>query len=280
MAKADSPAVGLMKYGVMLFSLAYLFMSIITSFHVVMRANSLPTTLVAIYFYTHVVANWMALFSHSNKDQGMDVPAISDVDQPAINKQSSSNYCSHCDILRHKLSHHCPLCRCCVLKHDHHCFFFGTCVGKNNQPFFVILCLYTGIGSLYLCLLIFQNSSWFFPAWYNYAELFMPFGVVFSLYRASNLYDAYMVIAYNASTTIGMVCLVMLGMSTKLPWPFLCLPVVHVVFPVSTHFRTASVPPFVRLNLAWVQHGSSRGRNTDSALAISLVQFPGQFWVQ
>lgn len=150
-----------MKYGVMLFSLGYAFLAVITSLHVVIITNSFFVALVAIFFYTHVAANWRALFTFSNKDPGLEVG----IDQE-VKKEGNFNYCSQCDILRHKQSHHCPLCHCCVLKHDHHCFFFGTCVGLNNQRFFIILCLHAALGSLYLCLKIFQTSHWTFPAWY------------------------------------------------------------------------------------------------------------------
>ncbi len=122
-------------------------------------------------------------------------------------EERNTSHCAYCDIIKQKKSHHCPLCKCCILKHDHHCFFLGkvlylnfplkkhaspnmsngffsgTCIGLHNQRFFVILCLYLGIGSLYLSLQIFQISDWVFAQWYNYLELFMPFGYIFTLYR-------------------------------------------------------------------------------------------------
>ena len=195
MAPVISKRVGLMRYGVMLFSLAYLGLSIGTSIYVVIMKSSYIVTAVAILCYSQVCANWRAMFVNSNKDYGMQV-------EDGL-EQDSSSFCSECQIFKHKKSHHCPLCEYCVLRHDHHCFFLGTCIGLNNQRYFVILCLYTGVGSLYLSLQIFLTSDWVFNRWFNYLELFMPFGYAFSLARTTSLQSAYMVIIYNLSATIG-----------------------------------------------------------------------------
>lgn len=46
-------------------------------------------------------------------------------------------------------SHHCNLCGKCMLKRDHHCFFTGSCIGFYNQKFYVMLCLWSTIGTAF-----------------------------------------------------------------------------------------------------------------------------------
>lgn len=203
-----SRRVGFMRYSVMLFSLAYTGVSIVTALYVVIVTSSIIVSLIAIYCYSQVCANWHALFVNSNKDYGVQVEEGEE--------QDSQSFCSECNIFKHKRSHHCPLCGHCVLKHDHHCFFLGTCIGLNNQCYFVILCLYTGVGSLYLCLQIFLISDWIFHRWFNYLELFMPFGYVFSLARSNSLFSAFLVVVYNLSATIGMFCIYMFVIQVNL----------------------------------------------------------------
>lgn len=208
MASVVSKRIGLMRYGVMLFSLAYLGLSIATAIYILALKKSIIVTTIAIYCYIQVCANWRAMFVNSNKDYGIQV-------EEGL-EQDIHNFCPECNIYKNKKSHHCPLCECCVLRHDHHCFFLGTCIGLNNQRYFVILCLYTGVGSLYLSLQIFLTSDWVFNRWFNYLELFMPFGYAFSLARTTTLSSAYMVIVYNLSATIGMFCMYMFGLQVHL----------------------------------------------------------------
>ncbi|XP_059350345.1 uncharacterized protein LOC132087806 [Daphnia carinata] len=208
MAPVISKRIGLMRYGVMLFSLAYLCLSIATAIYILTLKRSIVVTIIAIYCYVQVCANWRAMFANSNKDYGIQV-------EEGL-EQNIHNFCSECNIYKNKKSHHCPLCECCVLRHDHHCFFLGTCIGLNNQRYFVILCLYTGVGSLYLSLQIFLASDWVFNRWFNYLELFMPFGYAFSLARTTTLSGAYLVIVYNLSATIGMFCMYMFGLQVHL----------------------------------------------------------------
>nr|CAH0111725.1 unnamed protein product [Daphnia galeata] len=156
MAPVISKRVGLMRYGVMLFSLAYLCLSIATAIYILMLQRSFTVTTIAIYCYIQVCANWRALFVNSSKDYGVLV-------EEGL-EQDPQNFCPECNIFKNKKSHHCPLCEYCILRHDHHCFFLGTCIGLNNQRYFVILCLYTGVGSLYLSLQIFLTSDWVFQS--------------------------------------------------------------------------------------------------------------------
>ncbi|CAG5124819.1 unnamed protein product [Candidula unifasciata] len=57
--------------------------------------------------------------------------------------------CKDCDTLVPPRAKHCPICRHCVLKRDHHCFFVGCCIGYHNQRFFIIFCLYVGVGEIF-----------------------------------------------------------------------------------------------------------------------------------
>lgn len=185
----------------MIFSMGYILLSIITAGHIIFLKHSYGIALFAAYCYCQVCLNWRAMFYFSNKDYGTADTEIKESDP--------YSYCPDCKIFKQKLSHHCPLCQHCVLRHDHHCFFLGTCIGLKNQGYFIILCLYTGLGSLYLAFLIFLTSDWTFENWYNYLELFMPFGFVFSLLRTSSFSSAYMVVVYNLSTVVGFFSVIM-----------------------------------------------------------------------
>lgn len=196
--KLLSPKVWFMKHSVMLFSLGYVLLSLVTTVQIVTLKQSYVIAFLAAYCYGQVCLNWKAMFFFSSKDKGTD--------------EEDSNpysYCPDCKIVKHRLSHHCPLCQHCVLRHDHHCFFLGTCIGLRNQGYFVIFCLYSGLGSLYLAVEILLASDWTFENWYNYLELFMPFGFVFSLLRAKSPSSAYMVVVYNLSTVTGIFCVTM-----------------------------------------------------------------------
>jgi palmitoyltransferase len=57
--------------------------------------------------------------------------------------------CTTCQLLKPARSKHCSICKRCVAKMDHHCIFINNCVGANNQRWFVLLLLTTGIQTLY-----------------------------------------------------------------------------------------------------------------------------------
>lgn len=61
--------------------------------------------------------------------------------------------CRTCQILKPARSKHCSVCKRCVAKMDHHCVFINNCVGYNNQAYFVLLLLTTGILTCYAALL-------------------------------------------------------------------------------------------------------------------------------
>ena len=52
---------------VMLFCIGYVGLTIIAAVYVVCVQGSLIVTFAAFFFYSHVIANWLALFQHSNK---------------------------------------------------------------------------------------------------------------------------------------------------------------------------------------------------------------------
>ncbi|CAL3969471.1 unnamed protein product [Diplocarpon coronariae] len=53
--------------------------------------------------------------------------------------------CRTCNILKPARSKHCSICKHCISKLDHHCIFINNCVGYNNQNYFLLLLLTTGI---------------------------------------------------------------------------------------------------------------------------------------
>lgn len=57
--------------------------------------------------------------------------------------------CRTCHLLKPARSKHCSVCKKCISKMDHHCIFINNCVGANNQHWFVLLLLTTGIQTLY-----------------------------------------------------------------------------------------------------------------------------------
>lgn len=59
------------------------------------------------------------------------------------------NECHTCRLLKPARSKHCSICKRCISKSDHHCIFINNCVGSNNQRWFVLLLLTTGILTAY-----------------------------------------------------------------------------------------------------------------------------------
>uniref|UniRef100_A0AC35TSX0 Palmitoyltransferase n=2 Tax=Rhabditophanes sp. KR3021 TaxID=114890 RepID=A0AC35TSX0_9BILA len=60
-----------------------------------------------------------------------------------------TKYCMACRCVAPRRAHHCPLCEICIIRKDHHCFFTGGCIGLANQRYFMMFCLWAGIGTLY-----------------------------------------------------------------------------------------------------------------------------------
>lgn len=58
-------------------------------------------------------------------------------------------YCDKCAHNAPFRSHHCVICDACVLRRDHHCYITGVCIGHFNQRYFVVLCFYVALGSLW-----------------------------------------------------------------------------------------------------------------------------------
>ena len=180
----------------------------ITVLYIVLANNDVILGLFAVFVFGQIIANWIILFKAGNVDYGAEVEG-GDV--------SNYRYCDKCRIYKHNLTHHCSLCGWCILRHDHHCFFLGSCIGLENQHNFLVFCLYTGIGSFYLCLEVFWSSHLSYENWYNYLELFMPFGFVVSLLtKAKSLFNVYMILFFNASITVAMFCTFMTSLQVYL----------------------------------------------------------------
>ena len=91
-------------------------------------------------------------------------------------------YCSKCLTNTPSYCHHCPLCNKCIILRDHHCFFLGACICMQNMKYFIVLCLYVSIASLYvdfrlfpyLCKQTANEKEDNVNFWYMLAQCFFP----------------------------------------------------------------------------------------------------------
>jgi len=197
-----------LKSGITILSAIYVLISLITAAHIIFISSNFFCLTVAIVCYSQILVNWNIVYRISNRDEGHD--------GEKGNALLDHNYCPDCKIYRQRLSHHCSLCGHCVLRHDHHCFFLGTCIGMNNQHHFTVFCLYTGLGTLYLCYLIYVTYGWTCEYWYEYLELFLPFGFLFMLMKVASFTDVFLVLMFNSSMTLGLFCSTMCGLQVYL----------------------------------------------------------------
>lgn len=80
--------------------------------------------------------------------------------------------CRTCQLLKPARSKHCSVCKKCISKMDHHCIFINNCVGSQNQHYFVLLLLSTGVLTLYGGLLgLHLMSARILTRWPNWALL-------------------------------------------------------------------------------------------------------------
>eukprot|EP00916_Digyalum_oweni_P020437 GHVL01034025.1.p1 GENE.GHVL01034025.1~~GHVL01034025.1.p1 ORF type:complete len:411 (+),score=54.63 GHVL01034025.1:24-1256(+) len=58
-------------------------------------------------------------------------------------------FCTTCCVWRPVRCSHCSSCDNCVLEFDHHCAVLGCCVGSRNHKYFVLLCIWMFLASMY-----------------------------------------------------------------------------------------------------------------------------------
>jgi palmitoyltransferase len=57
--------------------------------------------------------------------------------------------CRKCLFPRPERAHHCQICGFCVLRYDHHCPWINNCVGFQNHKYFLLLGVYSFLGSVF-----------------------------------------------------------------------------------------------------------------------------------
>ncbi|XP_072033701.1 palmitoyltransferase ZDHHC16-like isoform X2 [Amphiura filiformis] len=60
--------------------------------------------------------------------------------------------CKRCVGPKPPRTHHCSVCNHCILKMDHHCPWLNNCVGHFNHRYFMLFCIYMWLGTLYVCI--------------------------------------------------------------------------------------------------------------------------------
>lgn len=64
------------------------------------------------------------------------------------------SYCPLCLSAVPERAYHCIMCGRCIRKNDHHCPWVNNCVGEDNQKYFLLFTLYTGLISVHVLLLL------------------------------------------------------------------------------------------------------------------------------
>lgn len=72
---------------------------------------------------------------------------------PGISIFSTYKTCKKCYSIKAPRTHHCSICNRCILKMDHHCLWINSCVGLCNYRYFVLLLLWSFLGSSMVCAL-------------------------------------------------------------------------------------------------------------------------------
>ena len=209
-------AVCCLQHGALILSVVFIIISAVIVFSIAWEDSDYLLVVVSIFCYGEGLMNWFATLKTVSTEDGQYEEEITELWEGA-------HYCQDCLLHQARLTHHCSLCRRCVRRHDHHCFFVGTCIGGDNQSHFVVFCLYTGIGTMYLSWRIYQWAGWSCSTWYDYPAPFMPFGFLVMLRRSTSVSSAGLIIFFNVSMAVsmaclGMVCLEVYLMATNKTW--------------------------------------------------------------
>lgn len=92
----------------------------------------------AFTIFTNIMSSYFATIFETTSIQGRLIPETSD-----------STFCTVCESFRPPRAWHCDYCKVCILKRDHHCIFTSCCIGYYNHRYFMMLLIYTSIGTLY-----------------------------------------------------------------------------------------------------------------------------------
>lgn len=108
-----------------------------------LRALSLPARGPA-YFLAHdALFHLLALAAHART-------ALTDAGAVPLGAARGGPRCSLCGSARPARTHHCTVCGRRTRKVDLRCPWVDNCVGEDDQKYFVLLALYTALGSLHL----------------------------------------------------------------------------------------------------------------------------------
>lgn len=122
---------------------------------------------IAIYLFAGIVTNFIMVYC---------VQSYVPTQTPGSLPGPGWSHCDVCDQTVPPRSHHCVLCQRCILGRDHHCFFTGSCVGKLNHRYFVLFCMYCGIGSAYSLYVntVFLSKSYVSPISAEFYHFILP----------------------------------------------------------------------------------------------------------
>ncbi|XP_033726600.1 palmitoyltransferase ZDHHC22-like [Pecten maximus] len=103
-------------------------------------------------------------------------------DLPLFNARVLSDWgmCQRCDRQVPVRTRHCNICDRCILKRDHHCYFTGCCIGFYNQRYFICLCFYGIMATMYAFYFLenYLSASYVTLFSIEFYKYFFPYTVV------------------------------------------------------------------------------------------------------